>query len=331
MSLKKQRKEIIEIGKLLWDKDLASGLNGNISVRVAKNTYLLTGRGTCLGRLSEKDIVLVDLAGQVIGKGEASSEKLMHAEVYKNFPEARAIVHTHLTFASGYFNVNEKLIPGTFESRLYLGEIKAVKQSTPTVTDVAPVIEELKANNIMMLAKHGALAMGKNLFDCFLLIQCLEESVKMDAVSRLYSNDTSHKSQVTDKDKELRNIKKFKLFSKEQIDEIVRLVNADAKLAELGGKSNMTMDLAVKLDETGAAYNFKFENGRIIDVGENDNAEFVVSAPEKVWRAVFAREIDPFVATTQKKMNLKGDFAKISKWYAPCSRLFELWQQVEVE
>jgi len=30
-------------------------------------------------------------------------------------------------------------------------------------------------------------------------------------------------------------------------------------------------------------------------------------------------------------MILKGDFAKISKWYAPCSRLFELWQKVEVE
>jgi hypothetical protein len=56
-----------------------------------------------------------------------------------------------------------------------------------------------------------------------------------------------------------------------------------------------------------------------------------VSAPETVWRAVFNREIDPFVATTQKKMDLRGDFAKISKWYAPCSRVFELWQKVPVE
>ncbi|MDP8265701.1 MAG: class II aldolase/adducin family protein [Candidatus Aceula meridiana] len=334
MKIKDLKKEIIEIGKLLWDKDLASGLNGNISARVDEKRYLLTGRGTCLGRLSEDDIVTVGLDGNVIGKGEASSEKLMHGEVYKSFSEAQAIVHTHLTFASGYFNVNDKLIPGTFESRLYLGDIEAVAQNTPTVTDAAPVIAALKANNIVMLAKHGALAMGKNLFDCFLLIQCLEESVKMDAVSRLYSQASQNKTadgQDISSGKESVVGKKFKLFSKEQIDEIVRLVNDDAKLADLGTKSSMTMDLAVKLDETGVAYNFKFENGKIIDVGENDDAEFVVSAPEKVWRAVFAREIDPFVATTQKKMNLKGDFAKISKWYAPCSRLFELWQQVAVE
>ena len=91
------------------------------------------------------------------------------------------------------------------------------------------------------------------------------------------------------------------------------------------------MDLAIRLDETGKTYNFLFENGRIAKLSNDDNAEFLISAPEKIWRAVFNREIDPFVATTQKKMNLKGDFAKISKWYAPCSRIFELWRQVPVE
>ena len=59
-------------------------------------------------------------------------------------------------------------------------------------------------------------------------------------------------------------------------------------------------------------------------------AEFLITANESIWRAVFNREIDPFVATTQKKMNLRGDFARISKWYAPCSRIFQLWTQVPV-
>ena len=111
----------------------------------------------------------------------------------------------------------------------------------------------------------------------------------------------------------------------------MRVVNADKQLSEMGAKTNMTMDLAVQLDETGEIYSFCFDKGRIKKVGKDGNAEFLISAPESVWRAVFNREIDPFVATTQKKMNLRGDFAKISKWYAPCSRVFELWQQVPVE
>lgn len=76
---------------------------------------------------------------------------------------------------------------------------------------------------------------------------------------------------------------------------------------------------------------FDFRNGRIDHVGKDENAEFLISTPASVWRAVFNREIDPFVATTQKRMHLRGGFAKISKWYALCSRIFELWQEVPVE
>jgi putative sterol carrier protein len=89
--------------------------------------------------------------------------------------------------------------------------------------------------------------------------------------------------------------------------------------------------LAIQLDETGETYKFSFANGKIEKVSNNSDAEFLITAPENVWRAVFNREIDPFVATTQKKMNLKGDFAKISKWYAPCNRIFELWGNVPIE
>ena len=93
----------------------------------------------------------------------------------------------------------------------------------------------------------------------------------------------------------------------------------------------MNMDLAVCLQETGDTYSFKFKNGRITETGTDAGAEFLITANESIWRSVFNREIDPFVATTQKKMNLRGDFARISKWYAPCSRIFQLWTQVPVE
>ena len=93
----------------------------------------------------------------------------------------------------------------------------------------------------------------------------------------------------------------------------------------------MVMELAVQLDETGELFSFQFDQGRIKSLGQNADAEFLVSAPQSVWRAVFNREIDPFVATTQKKMQLRGDFARISKWYAPCNRVFELWTKVPIE
>ena len=346
------KEEMITIGQLLWRKDLASGLNGNISRRIDKDTILLTAHGTCLGNLEAKDILAMQLDGQLLDEGSVSTEKLLHTEIYKNFLDAQAVIHTHTTYTNAFFLENETFVPRIFEAKFYLGEIKGIPQTTPAVTDAGPVVESFKKNNIVVLRNHGVAAKGGNLFDCFLLIQALEEAVKTEAISRLCGSHlrrsdvtsevgvptseqigTSGQSPVTShqkEDKKQSAVKRYQLFSQEQINDIVKLVNDDVQMKELGEKTKMTMDLAVKLNETGQTYSFRFENGRITDVGHDDNAEFLITAPENVWRAVFNREIDPFVATTQKKMNLRGDFAKISKWYAPCSRLFELWQYVPV-
>lgn len=331
------KEEMIAVGELLWRKDLAGGLNGNISRRVDEDTILLTAHGTCLGNLETKDILAMKLDGEMLEGGTVSVEKLLHAEIYKNFPDALVVIHTHTIYTNAFFLENETFVPRIFEARVCLGEVTAVPQATPAVTDAAPIIEALRRNNITVLRNHGIVAKGETLFDCFLLIQVLEDAVKTEAVSRLFqgqlrrSPDGVSASGGAGRDESSVSVKKYKLFSQEQIDAIVRLVNADSQMKELGEKTKMTMDLAVKLNETGQTHSFRFENGRITGVGHDENVEFLITAPEGVWRSVFNREIDPFVATTQKKMNLRGDFAKISKWYAPCSRVFELWQQAPVE
>lgn len=342
------KKNVIAIGSLLWEKDLVTGLNGNISARVGDDRFVITARKTCLGLLHENDVVLMNLGGEVLEEGEPSSERPLHMAIYRTFPQVKAVIHSHTTYTNAYFLAQDKFVPRIFESKFYLGEVTAVPQATPSVTDVDSVVDALRSNSVMVLKGHGVVAMGDGLFDCFLLIQGLEEAVKIEALSRLFHPDTvvENGTRKTKKNANEDNAypektsarkatteqgpKKYTLFSQEQIDEIVRLVNNDVALKELGEKTNMTMDLAVKLDETNQVYCFRFETGKITAVSHDANAEFLISAPQAVWRAVFNREIDPFVATTQKKMNLRGDFAKISRWYAPCSRIFELWQKVPV-
>jgi len=336
--IKKLKSNIIAIGHLLWEKDLASGLNGNISARIDENTILLTAHGSCLGLLQDKDILLMDLDGTLKEEGRVSTEKLLHTEIYKNFSEAKAVVHTHTTYTNAYFLENKVLQSRIFETKMTLGEVQSVEQLTPAVTDTGPVVDALKSNNITVLSNHGVVSMGLEHFDCFCLIQALEDACKVDAISRLYSVGEGLKPSRTLADGDAGNdspaggsSKKIKMFSQEQIDEIVKIVNDDQQMKELGRKTNMTMDLAVHCDEMDQTYSFSFENGKIVKVGQDKDVEFFINAPETVWRSVFNSEIDPFVATTQKKMNLRGDFAKISKWYAPCSRLFELWQKVPIE
>ena len=324
------KKQIIETGKLLWAQDLASGRNGNISMRCGPDAILMTAHGSCLGFLTEDGIVTLTLGRQASTDIKVSTEYLLHSEIYTHFPHVTAVVHTHSVYTNAFFSVHQALTPCMFETRLCVGEVIALEQNTPAVTDARPVIQALKKNNITVLRHHGSVAIGANLFDCFVLIQGLEEAAKVDALRRIYTFGEKPAVPVAPASAPQPG-KKFRLFSPEQIDEIVRLANTDAQLQELGKQTKMTMTLAVKLDDTGVVYRFAFQDGAITAVEKSDNAEFVISAPEHVWRAVFNREIDPFVATTQKKMRLHGDFAKISKWYAPCSRIFELWHNVPVE
>lgn len=331
------RQKMIEMGQLLWSKDLVSGLNGNISARVDENKILITATKTCLGFLDEKDILLVDMTADEKVPG-ASTETLLHAILYKSFSNVKTVIHTHTPYINGYFLDNETFTSRIIESKIGLGEVQSVEQLTPSVTDVAPVVEMMTQSHIGVLRNHGVLSMGENLFDCFLYIQSLEEAIKIESVSRIFRgaqgtgrSGQEPQGQAADKVQEIKPDQKFKLFSQEQIDAIVKVVNADATLQQLGEKTGMTMDLAVKMEETGEIFSFSFEKGKIVNVGKDEGAEFLITANEQIWRAVFNREIDPFVATTQKKMHLRGDFAKISKWYAPCSRIFEVWTQVPVE
>ena len=282
IAIKQLKTNIIAIGRLLWEKDLVSGLNGNISARVEGDTILLTAHSTCLGLLHEKDILAMKLDGELLEEGSVSTEKLLHTEIYKNFPDVLAVIHTHTTFTNAFFLKYESFVPSTFEAKFYLGEIKSVDQKTPSVTEAAPVIQALKNNNITVLKNHGVVAMGKDLFDCFLLIQGLEDAVKIDALSRLYEIDDApvakNKPRSIAKSKDSKkaslSAKKYKLFSEEQIKQIVKVVNEDSQLKEMGEKTKMTMDLAVKLNETGRVYSFRFQNGRIAHVGKDKMRNF---------------------------------------------------------
>lgn len=327
------KKEIIEIGKLLWDKDLVCGRSGNISAK-DKDMIFITTHDSSLGELSDTDIAKIDISGKLLdglpageaGKNIPTSELPLHLGIYKNI-DTNCVVHSHSPKVVAYFSVNDKITPLTFETKLYVGDVPVIEQLTPTVSDINPVVEALKKSNIVVLKNHGVVAIGKTLKDAFYLIQILDEMVEMDIIKKLYSSESKSTSS-----KEVKSqLKKYELFSKEQIDEIVRSVNTDDKFQSEGKRTNLSLSLAVKLDEDGKVYSFDFKEGKIVNVSNDENAEFLISGPKNYWKMIFNRELDPFVATTQKKLKLRGDFAKISRWYAQFGRLFELWRNVPVE
>jgi L-fuculose-phosphate aldolase len=327
---KQLRTDIIDIGKRLYALRLVVGSSGNLSARVTETSIMVTATGASLGNLTAADIIRVHLDDEHDNDNKRlTSEFPLHRLIYKNFPH-RAVIHCHPALTNGYFAVYADIKPLTFETKLYLGHIPVVVQDTPAVSRPECVIEALKLNNLVVLKNHGVVAVGKTFKDVLHLIEALEEAVRTVATARLFKKEI-----LDDLDKEffqtLRDERIYSMFSKEHIQAIVDLVNQDEFILTKGRELDLTLQLAIKVDDQNTVHKFTFEKGRITRLESDDQAPFVISAPADVWESVFLGKVEPFVATMQGKMKLKGDLGKLSRWYVPFSRLFELFKKVRIK
>jgi len=324
------KKEMIETGRRLDALRLVAGRSGNLSAKIEDNKILVTATGAALGVLKAKDILKIDLENESELKTKpVTTEFPLHSLIYKNFAH-QAVIHCHPVLVNAYFAVYPDIKALTFETKLYLGNIPVVAQDTPAVTRPELVIEALKVSNLVVLKNHGVVAVTNNFKDALYLIETLEEAVRTCAVARLFKKEI-----LDDLDKELKdtlsNEKAYDMFSKKHIQAIVDLVNKDEFIAKKGQEQDLTLQLAIKLEGSREIYKFIFEKGRISKLECDDNAPFVISAPCDVWEMVFLGKLDPFVATTQGKMKLKGELGKLSRWYVSFNRLFELFKQVKIK
>ncbi len=324
------KKEMIETGRRLDALRLVAGRSGNLSAKIEDNKILVTATGAALGVLKAKDILKIDLENESELKTKpVTTEFPLHSLIYKNFAH-QAIIHCHPVLVNAYFAVYPDIKALTFETKLYLGNIPVVAQDTPAVTRPKLVTDALKTSNLVVLKNHGVVAVANNFKDALYLIETLEEAVRTCAVARLFKKEI-----LDDLDKELKdtlsNEKAYDMFSKEHIQAIVDLVNKDEFIAKKGQEQDLTLQLAIKLEGSREVYKFIFEKGKISKLECDDNAPFVISAPCDVWELIFLGKLDPFVATTQGKMKLKGELGKLSRWYVPFNRLFELFKQVRIK
>lgn len=324
------RNEIIEIGRKLYNLRLVVARSGNLSARIDENNILITATGTSLGSLTSDDNIKIDLSNPEDVKNKpVTSEFPLHSLIYKNFAN-KVIIHCHPSLTNAYFAANQTVKALTFETKLYIGNIPVIEQETPTVSKPELIIEALKGNNLVVLKNHGVVSVADKFGDALYLIEALEEAIKTLAVARIFD-----KTILDDLDKAIKEDltaeKSYLIFTPEHVQAIVDLVNRDEFFLQKAGELDLTAQVAVKLDVQNLIFKFNFEKGRITKVEQDEDAPFVISAPIEVWEAVFLGKVDPFVATMQGKMKLKGDFGKLSRWYVPFSRLFEIFRQVRIK
>lgn len=172
--------KIIEIGRKLYSKDLTAATSGNISIKTEKGIYI-TATGTVLGELCEKDVVVLDFEGNEISEGKASSEKMLHVEIYKSRPDVKAIIHTHpiylTTFAVCHKPLDEPIMS---ENILYFEDIPVATYAMPSSLDlVYNTVKCLEKRDVAIMANHGAIAIADSIEKAFLKMETAESYAKI--------------------------------------------------------------------------------------------------------------------------------------------------------
>lgn len=186
-SEEKYREELCKIMQRLYERNLISSIGGNASIILRKkNLVLITPTGLDKLELKPQDIVKVDSAGKVIGKGKPSTEIINHLEMYKLRSDINAIIHAHPPFSTGIITSGYTPKAVTPEQVLLSNDIAVVDFIVPRKDSIIALTKALEKSNVVMVKNHGSFSVGKSLIECFTRIEVLEEASKMLIAGKLF-------------------------------------------------------------------------------------------------------------------------------------------------
>jgi len=185
------RKELVEIGRRMYEKDLVAATDGNISYRAGDDQIIISPSGSCLGFLKPTELVTIDSSGRVLGgKEKPTSEYRLHLEVYHLRKDVRAVVHAHppicTAFSVAGISLEECILP---EVVFMMGAIPTTAYGAPTTDEVPPVIREYIGKcDAMILDRHGTLTVGESLTDAYYRLEKLEHTARIILAARALGN-----------------------------------------------------------------------------------------------------------------------------------------------
>jgi L-fuculose-phosphate aldolase len=186
------RADIVEVGRRMYARGYTAANDGNISVRLGSDRLLMTPKGLCKGFMTPDMMCITDLEGRKLqGDRDPSSEMLMHLEVYRQRPDVQAVVHAHPPTATGFAVAGIPLDRAVLAEVLTtLGSIPIAEYATPSTKELPEAVRKyIKAHDGMLLANHGALTVGSDLFGAYYKMEIVEHFAKISLVARLLGRE----------------------------------------------------------------------------------------------------------------------------------------------
>jgi L-fuculose-phosphate aldolase len=176
----------------MYSRGYTASNDGNISVRLGADRLLMTPKSVCKGFMTPDMMCITDLDGKKLqGDRDPSSEMLMHLEVYRQRPDVQAVVHAHPPTATGFAVAGIPLDRAVLaEVVTTLGSIPIAEYATPSTSELPDAVRKyIKAHDGMLLANHGALTAGADLFSAYYKMETIEHFAKISLVARLLGRE----------------------------------------------------------------------------------------------------------------------------------------------
>lgn len=181
------RREIVNIGRLLYERSYVVSSDGNVSVRLDDGRIVATPTMMCKGRMTEDSLAVTDAAGKPLGNRRPSSELAMHLLIYQERPDVMAVCHAHpphgTAFAVAGLAIDQPILS---EVILTLGCVPLAEYGTPSTDELTVAMRPLvKHHNALLMANHGAVAYGSDLWQAFDRLETLEHTARIAILARI--------------------------------------------------------------------------------------------------------------------------------------------------
>ena len=194
MLLETLREEVLDANLELVRRGLVLYTFGNVSGISRKDGLLaIKPSGVPYESMKAQDIVIADLDGRLVeGSLRPSSDLATHVELYKRFPKAGGVAHTHSEFATAWAQARRP-IPcfGTTHADYFHGEVPITADLTPdeiagdyeknTGLAIRRLFDKLGTDDIpaVLVAGHAPFCWGKSASDASHNAVILESVARM--------------------------------------------------------------------------------------------------------------------------------------------------------
>ena len=182
------REQLLQFGRLCYERRLLVGLDGNLSVRLTDSLVLCTQAGCHKGLLRDEHLVVIDVSTgrKLRGRGEPTSEMAMHLACYRTRPDVEAVVHAHpptcVAFTIAGVSMARCVLP---EVVLTLGTVPTLDYQTTGTRDLAAQVgEAVRSHDAVMLDRHGAVCVGDTVESAFCKLETMEHMAQIMKAAR---------------------------------------------------------------------------------------------------------------------------------------------------